>query len=89
MEIMYGFIDENNNLVNTTVVNDDDLSILDTLLTSYNAAAFYPFNVETDIISIGDTKWNGVDWEPKRIIPNADTEYIFNVTEESTEEVTQ
>lgn len=82
MELTYGLINQNNILVNSVIIDNANLSILDSLLSIHNAIAAYPFNMETDIVSVGETKWNGVDWEPKKAIPK-DTRYVDDIIEES------
>lgn len=84
IELIYGIVDQNGILVNTVVVDSDNLDILPTLISVHSASNAYLLNLETDEIIIGESRWNGVDWEPKKPIPITPiSEGLTDVTEET------
>jgi hypothetical protein len=59
MEITYGFVDENNILINTAVVNENDTEILETIKEAYNVTNAYPVDLDKITVYVGKTYWGG------------------------------
>lgn len=83
-ELIYGLVDNNGILFNPVVVDSDNLDIIPTLISIHSASNAYLMDCETDEIIIGESRWNGVDWEPKKPIPVVPiSEGIADVMEET------
>lgn len=80
MEITYGLVDEQGYVLNSVVVDSENLSVLDTLVQIHGAKAAHPFNLDTDYVIVGESRWNGVDWTTKKVLPE---EFLYDATKES------
>lgn len=58
-EVTYGFVNTDNILVGHAVVNDNDLSILNTLIPFFNAESAYRMDLTQEVAAVHSTFWNG------------------------------
>jgi hypothetical protein len=59
----YGLVDNENILINTVVVSENDTEALENAKTELGASACYLIDTEVYLVRIGALKWNGVHWE--------------------------
>jgi hypothetical protein len=59
-EIIYGFIDANNRLVNTAVILENDTETFERIKNESNAAAGYVMNPEKEVLNPKTAYWNGI-----------------------------
>lgn len=58
-EIVYGFIDENNRLVNTSVILENDTETFERIKNESNAIAGHAMNLEKEVLNPEIAYWNG------------------------------
>lgn len=57
--IIYGFIDKNNRLINTSVILDGDNETLERIKQESKAIAAYPMNPTKELMDPQTSYWNG------------------------------
>jgi hypothetical protein len=58
-ELIYGFIDENNRLVNTSVILENDTETLERIKNESNAVAAHLMDLKKELLSTELAYWNG------------------------------
>jgi hypothetical protein len=58
-EIMYGFVNAQNILLNTAVCYESDTETIERVKLEFNADKYYEINIERDVIVLNESYWDG------------------------------
>lgn len=73
-EVTYGFVDENNILLNAAVFIEGDVETVERVKNEYKANAYYLMDLTKELVLPGEAYWNG-----KRFIwPSPNPNYVWS-----------
>jgi hypothetical protein len=58
-EIMYGFVNDQNLLLNTAICYEGDTETIERVKAEFNADKYYAINIERDVIVLNESYWDG------------------------------
>jgi hypothetical protein len=70
MSLTYGFIDESGLLKNTSVIDENNLEIVETIKSLNGYANAYPMDLAKVPVLLDEVFWNGLSWVPPKLFPS-------------------